>query len=58
MEDWYPNQKEITDKEECLKAIENANSVRALNMLRASVLSFKSNDILQIWQKKYWSYKQ
>ena len=53
----YPNQKEITDKEELFKAIEKAKNVKELDVLRMSVVRFRSNEVLNVWKKKFWAYK-
>ncbi len=58
MKDLYPNQKELASIEECEKAVKGAKSVRALNQLRASVVTFMNPGLLKLFQERYWAFKK
>jgi|GEM_PF-3741419 len=53
------NQKDIEDISEMYEAIESATSVKEMNRLRKSCVQLMKQDknILNAWQKKYWSLK-
>ncbi len=58
MKDLYPNQTEIAARNVLIQAIMDANSIRSMNTLRTSVLSFKGDkDLLKMWQDKFWRLK-
>ncbi len=58
--DKYKIQKEFKSVEDLEIAIEKAGSIKIMNQLRVSVITFIKTkpSLLKLWQNKYWSLKK
>ena len=58
MKDLYPNQKEFDNKSDYESAIKTAKSIKALNQLRMAGVKFRDQELLKLWQDRFWAFKK